>query len=59
MQYRGGTQSSSSTALDPTKIINQSVWDDGLNNPATSRKAAMQKAFSNCLQDTVGVVLIR
>jgi len=59
MQYRGGTQSSATAALDTTKIINQNVWDDGANNPATSRKAAMQRAFSTCMQDTVGVVLIR
>jgi len=59
MQYRGGNQPSASTALDTSKIINQSVWDDGANNPATSRKAALQKAFSKSLQDNVGVVLIR
>jgi hypothetical protein len=59
MQYRGGTQSNPNTALDPSKIINQAVWDDGANNPATSRKAAMQKAFTTSIQDSVGVVLIR
>jgi hypothetical protein len=59
MQYKGGTQSDATTALAPAKIINQSVWDDGTNDPTTSRKAAMKQAFSMCMQDTVNVVLIR
>ena len=59
MQYRGGTQADPNSPLDSTKIINQPVWDDGLNNPATSRKAAMKKAFTESIQDPVGVVLIR
>ncbi len=59
MQWRGGTQATASAALDPSMIINQSVWDDGSGNPLTSRKPALQAAFSKCMQDTVGVVLIR
>jgi hypothetical protein len=61
MQYKGGVQNDPSSPLDPSRIINQSVWDDGANppNPATSRKAALQRAFSQSMQDTIGVVLIR
>jgi len=62
LQYKGGTQSSASTALPASKIINQTTWDDGSSStvvPPTSRKNAMQQAFSTALQDGVGVVLIR
>ncbi len=61
MQYKGGVQATAATALAPSRIINQSVWDDGSSppNPATCRKGALQQAFSQSMQDTVGVVLIR
>jgi hypothetical protein len=61
MQYKGGVQSDPATALAASRIINQSVWDDGSSppNPATCRKGALQQAFSQSMQDTVGVVLIR
>jgi hypothetical protein len=61
MQYKGAIQASASTPLAASRIINQSVWDDGSSppNPATCRKGALQQAFSQSMQDTVGVVLIR
>jgi hypothetical protein len=61
MQYKGGVQTSASTPLSASRIINQPVWDDGSSppNPATCRKGALQQAFSQSMQDTVGVVLIR
>ncbi len=61
MQYKGGVQNDPTTPLDPSRIINQSVWDDGANppDPTSSRKAALQRAFSQSMQDTIGVVLIR
>jgi hypothetical protein len=59
MQYRGSVSPSASTPLSTSNLINQPVWNDGLNNPATSRAAAMQNAFLQAMDDNVSVVLIR